>query len=79
MKIPIGTLSAELKKLEEIESKTDYDVYFVKVDKDGNYSYPKQLFHGLKSKEDFNDWLAIHDAGKHGKFVLYPNNPDYKN
>ncbi|MBQ8234917.1 MAG: hypothetical protein IJZ36_04995 [Bacilli bacterium] len=73
-----GDLARDLKKLEELGSETDYDVYFVKVDADGNYSCPKQLFHGLKSKEDFEDWLKNHDAGKNGKFVLYPNIPDIK-
>ena len=73
-----GDLTRELKALENLDSTTDYDIYFVKVDADGNYSYPKQIFHGLKSREDFKDWLKIHDAGKNGKFVLYPNIPKYK-
>ena len=75
----LGDLARELKKLEELESETDYDVYFVKVDKDGNYSCPKQLYHGLETKKDFEDWLRLHDAGENGKFVLYPNIPKYKN
>lgn len=67
-----GDLAKTLKKIENKESESDYSVYYVQVDKQGNYFNPKQLVHNI-SKEDYKDWLAIHDAGVNGKFVLIPN------
>lgn len=67
-----GDLAKTLKKIENKESESDYSVYYVQVDKQDNYSNPKQLVHSI-TREDYKDWLAIHDAGVDGKFVLIPN------
>ena len=71
-----GDLGRDLKRLENQDSKTDYCIYWVEVGEDGSYSNPKMLAYAIEKKEDFADWLALHDRpGKNGRFILVPTIP----